>query len=86
MEDDHNSKEASGEQSGEETTSEWKMWYPCPVCHETELNLVTESHLSVSTTKEGTCEQTSSAGEYDYVECSKCNERLYDGTAGSQHL
>lgn len=36
-----------------ETTDEWEMWYPCPVCHSTELNQIAESHLSVSATEDG---------------------------------
>jgi len=56
------------------------------VCHETELNMYIESELSVSTTEHGACEKTESAGEYEYVECSSCNEILHEFTEGSQHL
>ena len=86
MEGDPSSKRGTDEQSDEKTTDKWEMWYPCPVCHETELNMYIESELSVSTTEHGAREKTESAGEYEYVECSRCNEILHEFTEGSQHL
>ena len=86
MENDPSSKGGTDEQSDEETTGKWEMWYPCPVCHETELNMYIESELSVSTLEHGSCEKTEFEGASQYVECSSCNEILHEFTEGSQHL
>jgi hypothetical protein len=86
MEGGPSSAGETDEQSSKETTDKWEMWHPCPVCHETELTMYIESELSVSTTEYGARKKTTSAGEYEYVECSRCNEILYEYTAGSQHL
>jgi hypothetical protein len=86
MNDDPSSKRGTNEQNGKEAIGKWEMWYPCPVCHETELNMYIESELSVSTTEHGAREKTTSAGEYEYIECSGCNEILYENTEDSQHL
>ena len=56
------------------------------LCATKQLTMYIESELSVSTTEYGAYKKTTSAGEYEYVECSRCNEILYENTAGSQHL
>ena len=86
MESDSTQKGAIDERSDEEAAPNWEMWDPCPNCHETELNMITESTLSVTTSEHGARQKTTSAGEYEYVECSRCDEILYEYTEGSQHL
>lgn len=67
-----------GKDSAPETVTEWKMWYPCPVCGSTELNQIIKSHLSVTATKDGSYGGESSIEEYNSVECSNCGETLLD--------
>jgi hypothetical protein len=67
-----------GQSATPETVDEWEMWYPCPVCHSTDLNQIIESHLSVSATEDGSYGGESSVEEYNYIECSNCNETLLD--------
>ena len=86
MEDNPSSKGRTDEQSGKEAIGKWEMWYPCPVCHETESKVYIKSKLSVSATEHGAREKTESAGDYEYVECSRCNEILHEFTEGSQNF
>ena len=65
-----------GQDSIPETVTEWKMWYPCPVCGSTELNQIIKSNLSVTATQDGSYGGESSIEEYNYVECSDCGEAL----------
>lgn len=82
-EDQQNDREQA---SAPETSAEWEMWYPCPVCHSTELSQIVESHLSVSATKDGSYGGESSVEEYNYVECSNCGEVLLDELGKSRYF
>lgn len=62
-----------------ETADEWKMWHPCLECQSTALAQITEQHLSVSATEDGSYGgETGSIQEYNYVECTDCGEVLLD--------
>jgi Zn finger protein HypA/HybF involved in hydrogenase expression len=66
-----------------ENSAEWEMWYPCPECRSTDLNLIIESHLSVSGRKDGSYGGETSVEEFNYVECANCNTVLLDETGRS---
>lgn len=58
-----------------EIADEWRMWYPCPECKSTTLEQITEQHLSVSATEDGSYGgDAGSVEEYYYVECGDCGE------------
>lgn len=76
---DRNDKDSINNASVPKTSDEWRMWYPCPECQSTALEQVTEQHLSVSATEDGSYGgDVGGIEEYNYVECRDCGEVLLD--------